>query len=60
MDKVVQEIKALVPNGGDIQTFLADAKREGHDFQGTAKRFEGLNITVILNNVGGISPRPTT
>lgn len=60
MDKVVEELRALVPKGGDIQVFLADVKKEGHDFEGIAKRFEGLNITIVVNNVGSASLRPTT
>lgn len=60
MEKVVEELKALVPNGGDIKVFLADATQEGHDFEGIAKQFEGLNVTLVVNNVGGFAPRPAT
>jgi len=60
MSKVVEELKALggkLRGEGDIRVFLADAKEDGHDFAAIAKKYEGLNITILVNNVGGIAPR---
>ena len=44
-------------SGGDVKYFVADATRPDVDFEGIAKRFEGLNITLMVNNVGGIKIR---
>ncbi|KIJ32069.1 hypothetical protein M422DRAFT_36001 [Sphaerobolus stellatus SS14] len=50
--QVVNEIKAL---GGqrDIRYFLADATKADHDFQTLLNPFKSLNITIVVNNVGG-------
>ena len=42
----------------DVKHFLEDASKAGIDFEGIAKRFEGLNITIFVNNVGGATVRP--
>lgn len=42
----------------DVKYFLEDATRAGIDFEGIAKRFEGLNVTILINNVGGSTVRP--
>jgi 17beta-estradiol 17-dehydrogenase / very-long-chain 3-oxoacyl-CoA reductase len=42
----------------DVKYFLEDASKAGTDFEGIAKRFEGLNITIFVNNVGGSTVRP--
>lgn len=42
----------------DVKYFLVDASKAEIDFEGIAKRFEGLNVTVLLNNVGGSTVRP--
>ena len=49
----VDEIKALREDG-IIESFQADATSPSIDFAGIAKRFDGLNITLFVNNVGGI------
>lgn len=48
----VDEIKAL-RGDGIIESFLADATSPNIDFAGIAKRFDDLNITLFINNVGG-------
>lgn len=55
---VIDELKTSSPSGGDVKYFLADANRPDVDFGGIAERFEGLNITLLVNNVGGIRIRP--
>ena len=42
----------------DVKYFLEDASKAGINFEGIAKRFEGLNITILVNNVGGSTVRP--
>jgi 17beta-estradiol 17-dehydrogenase / very-long-chain 3-oxoacyl-CoA reductase len=48
----VDEINALREDGS-IESFLADATSPSIDFSSIAKRFDGLNITLFINNVGG-------
>ena len=55
---VIDELKDSSPSGGDVRPFVADANRSDIDFEGIAKGFEGLNITLFVNNVGGIRIRP--
>jgi len=52
MKKLVQEFKAG-EGSGDIRYFLADAAKPGHDFKKLLEPFSDLNITLVLNNVGG-------
>lgn len=42
----------------DVRYFLEDASRAGIDFEGIVKRFEGLNVTILVNNVGAFTVRP--
>lgn len=42
----------------DVKYFLEDASKTGIDFEGIAKRFEGLNVTILVNNVGSFTIRP--
>jgi 17beta-estradiol 17-dehydrogenase / very-long-chain 3-oxoacyl-CoA reductase len=53
---VIDELKSS-SSGGDVKYFVADANRPDVDFEGIAKRFEGLNVTLMVNNVGGIKIR---
>ena len=48
----VEEIKALREDG-TVESFIADATSSAVDFAGIAKRFDDLNITLLVNNVGG-------
>jgi len=54
---VVDELRDSSPSGGDVRYFVADANRHDVDFEGIAKRFEGLDITLMVNNVGGVRIR---
>lgn len=56
---VIDELKnsSSSSSGGEVRYFLADANRHDVDFEAIAKRFEGLNITLFVNNVGGIRIR---
>ena len=49
----VEEIKALREDGV-VESFIADATSASIDYAGIAKRFDDLNITLFINNVGGI------
>ena len=48
----VGEIKALREDG-IVESFIADATSPDIDYAGIAKRFDDLNITLFINNVGG-------
>jgi 17beta-estradiol 17-dehydrogenase / very-long-chain 3-oxoacyl-CoA reductase len=50
----VEEIKALREDG-IVESFIADATSATIDYAGIAKRFDDLNITLFINNVGGPS-----
>jgi 17beta-estradiol 17-dehydrogenase / very-long-chain 3-oxoacyl-CoA reductase len=56
--KVVEEIKAI-GGGRDVRYFLADVAAPGHDFQKIIAAFKDLNITLMLNNVGGTPVKRT-
>ena len=57
MKRVVEEVKAASPATElDIKYFIADVSQPNIDFQGVASRFEGLNITLFVNNVGASIP----
>jgi len=57
MKRAVEEVKAASPtNELDIKYFIADAGRPDIDFQGIARRFESLNITLFVNNAGASFP----
>ena len=55
---VIDELKNTSPSGGDVKYFVADACRFDVDFEGIAKRFQGLNITLVVNNVGATKILP--
>lgn len=48
----VEEIKALREDG-TVESFIADATSPSVDYAAIAKRFDDLNITLLINNVGG-------
>jgi len=56
---VIDELKTSSASGGsgDVEYFVADADRPDVDFEGIARRFEGLDITLMVNNVGGVRIR---
>jgi len=53
----VEEIKALREDG-IVEFFIADATSASVDYAGIAKRFDDLNITLLINNVGGAPLEP--
>jgi 17beta-estradiol 17-dehydrogenase / very-long-chain 3-oxoacyl-CoA reductase len=57
MKRVVEKIRGVSPESGlDVRYFIADAGRPDAGFNEIAKRFEDLDITLFVNNVGGSSP----
>ena len=52
LQATVEEIKALREDG-TVESFIADATSPSVDFAGIAKRFDDLNVTLLINNVGG-------
>jgi 17beta-estradiol 17-dehydrogenase / very-long-chain 3-oxoacyl-CoA reductase len=59
---VIKEIQSVVSKRTgkiqDVKYFLEDASKAGIDFERIAKRFEGLNVTILVNNVGTYTVRP--
>jgi len=53
----VEEIKALREDG-IVEFFVADATSASVDYTGIAERFDDLNITLLINNVGGTYLEP--
>ena len=54
MKQVVEMVRNVDPTSRlDIKSFTVDVGRPDVDFQGIARQFEGLNITLFVNNVGG-------
>ncbi|KAH9927259.1 NAD-P-binding protein [Fomitopsis serialis] len=49
--KVVDELKTR--RSGDVRYFIADAAKGGHDFTQLIKPFADLNVTLVVQNVGG-------
>ena len=62
LKNVIEEIQSVESKGTgkiqDVKYFLEDASKVGIDFEGIGKRFEGLNVTILVNNVGGFALRP--
>ena len=57
MKQVVEEVKAVNSTSGlDVKYFIVDVSRSDVDFGGIARQFEGLNITLFVNNVGASFP----
>lgn len=57
MKEAVEEVKAVNPASGlVVRYFIADVGRSDVDFEGIARQFEGLNITLFVNNVGASLP----
>ncbi|KAF9646985.1 NAD(P)-binding protein [Thelephora ganbajun] len=57
MRRTVEEVKAVNPTGGlDVKYFITDVGRLDIDFGAIAGQFEGLNITLFVNNVGASFP----
>lgn len=59
---VIEEIRSAKSKRSgkvqDVKYFLEDASKAGVDFEGIVRKFEGLNITILVNNVGGFPIRP--
>jgi len=49
--KVAEELRAR--GRRDVQYFIADASKPGHDFAQMVAPFKALNITLVVHNVGG-------
>jgi len=57
MKRAVEEVRAANPASGlDIKYFIADVGQLDIDFEGIARQFEGLSITLFVNNVGASFP----
>ena len=57
MKRAVEEVRAANSASGlDVKYFIADVGRPDIDFEGIARQFEGLDITLFVNNVGASFP----
>ena len=52
-----EEIKALREDG-TVESFIADAISASVDYASVVKQFDDLNITLLINNVGGTYLEP--
>lgn len=44
----------------DVKVWLADARAQDIDFEAAVAQWKDLEITLVINNVGGTALRPTT
>ncbi|GJJ09617.1 hypothetical protein Clacol_003840 [Clathrus columnatus] len=53
--KVADEIRALRNGQGkkDVRIFIADATKSDNNFQNIVAPFKNLNVSILVNNVGG-------
>ena len=62
LKEVVAEIQSVQSKSTgqvqDVKYFLEDGSKAGVDFEGIAKKFEALNVTILVNNVGSSVVRP--
>ncbi|KZP01752.1 NAD(P)-binding protein [Calocera viscosa TUFC12733] len=54
LEKVKGELEAL-GTGGDVKILLVDSGEENVDWEGIGKELEGLEITILVNNAGGMA-----
>ena len=59
LKKVVEELKAG-GSGKDIRTWVVDANSPSVDFEGAAAQWAGLEITLVIHNVGSAPVREFT
>lgn len=55
-----EEIQASSLTKRDIQLWVADANSPDVDFESAVKQWEGLQITLVVHNVGGAPAREFT
>ena len=59
LKQVVEQLKSG-GSGKDIKTWVADANSPDVDFEAAAAQWEGLEITLVINNVGSAPVREST
>lgn len=55
--KVCEEIRANGSGSRDVKMWIADADAPDTDFAAAVAQWEGLQISLVVNNVGGSPPR---
>ncbi|GJE93096.1 NAD(P)-binding protein [Phanerochaete sordida] len=60
MEKVREEIQGLDAPRKDVKVWLADANSPEVDFEGAVAQWAGLEITLVVHNVGGAPVREPT
>ncbi|GJE93095.1 NAD(P)-binding protein [Phanerochaete sordida] len=60
MERVREEIQSLGVPRKDVKIWVADANDPEVDFEGAVAQWEGLEITLVVHNVGGAPVREPT
>ncbi|EKM57279.1 uncharacterized protein PHACADRAFT_254970 [Phanerochaete carnosa HHB-10118-sp] len=60
LERVREEIQALGASKRDVKIWVADANSPDVDFEAAVAQWEGLEITLVVNNVGGAPVREST
>ena len=60
LERVSDEIRSAGSTKKDVRLWVADANSADVNFEGAAKQWDGLQITLVVHNVGGAPVRETT
>ena len=60
MERVREEIQSLGVPRKNVKVWIADADDPEVGFEGAVAQWEGLEITLVVHNVGGAPPRDPT
>lgn len=60
LERVREEIQALGAPRRDVKVWVADANSPDVDFEAAVAQWEGLEITLVVHNVGGAPVREPT
>ena len=60
LERVRDEIRSAGSTTKDVRLWVADANSADVDFEGAAKQWDGLQITLVVHNVRGAPVRETT
>lgn len=60
LESVRKEIQGSGPQKKDVKLWVADANSPDVDFNAAVAQWEGLEITLVVHNVGSTSPRVST
>ena len=60
LKKVKEEVSSLPSRDKDIKLWIVDANSPDVDFEAAVARWEDLEITLVIHNVGSAPPREYT